>query len=58
MKTETIKISVWVKLGIMLVRRDSLPSNHPESNYQVIKKMDLIPEEYGLEYKPMCIYTL
>ena len=52
---KTIEVPEWCHLGIMIVRRDSLPSNHPESYYRYIKeKLKLNPEDYGILYNPYC----
>jgi hypothetical protein len=47
--SDKIDLSVWVKIGKMLVRRDCLPSDHPESEYNYIRNvLNLIPEDYGI----------
>ena len=47
--SDTIDMPVWVKIGIMLVRRDCLPVDHPESEYNYIKNvLNLTPEDYGI----------
>jgi len=39
----------WVPGGGMMYRRDCLPSDHPESEYNYIKKTyNVRPEEYGV----------
>jgi hypothetical protein len=42
-----IVISEWVRGGIGLIRRDSLPFNHPKSFYQALLRLGVIPEDYG-----------
>jgi len=45
---DKIKLTQYVKIGVWLVLRSSLPSTHPESYYQQIKSKGLIPEEFGV----------
>lgn len=45
--SDTIEMSVWVKRGLMMVRRDELPSNDPDHPYNWIKAQGLRPEDYG-----------
>lgn len=45
----TVKYSVWWKNGSMLVNRQYLAPDHPESLYQQFLKNGLIPEDYGLK---------
>ena len=47
---ETIDIPTWYKTGGgMMIRRDALPSSHPESEYGYIKNtLKLDPNIYGV----------
>ena len=43
-----IEVPVWVRDGGMIVRRDALGIDHPESTYNYIKNvLGKTPEEYG-----------
>lgn len=44
---ETLEVPVWVRKGTMLVHRDALPSDDPESTYQYILNKGFHPEDYG-----------
>lgn len=44
----TIDIPVWWNRNGMMTRRDCLPDSHPESDYQYVLKMGLIPEDFGI----------
>jgi hypothetical protein len=44
----TVTYSVWWKNGSMLVNRQYLSPDHPESLYQQFLKNGLVPEHYGL----------
>ena len=47
-----IEVSAWVGHGTgMLVRRDALPYDHPESVPSVIRRMGHDPAEFGY---PVC----
>lgn len=48
MAIEKIELTEWVQIGIMLVRRDCLPTNHQESTYIQIKNMGYEPESFGV----------
>lgn len=44
-----ISVPVWWKNGGMLVNRDALPAEHPESTYNYIKNvLKLNPADYGV----------
>lgn len=43
----TLEISEWVKLGAMMVRRDALDHEHPESFPSRIAAMGQDPTQYG-----------
>jgi len=49
-KPESLEIPVWWHMGNgRSLRRDALPSNHPESEYMYAKNvLKIIPEEYGI----------
>ena len=42
-----IEVPVWCKSGGMMIRRDALEPEHPDSTYSYIKNMGLNPEDYG-----------
>lgn len=43
-----IEVPVWVRAGGMMVRRDALSPEHPESTYNYIKEeLKLVPEDFG-----------
>ena len=45
---DEIAIPVWVKRGMMNVRRDCLDHDDPDHTYNYIKnELGLVPEEYG-----------
>lgn len=46
------EISVWWSNGSMMYRRDSLPSNHPESTYSCLKRLGKDPCDYGIRPTP------
>lgn len=45
---DTLEFSTWVKAPLGYIRRECLPSDHPESIYQVIKNKGLKPEDYNV----------
>lgn len=45
--SDDIEISVWVKRGMMLIRRDALDYDDPDHPYNFIKAQGLEPELYG-----------
>lgn len=50
---DEIKIPVWWKRGGMMTRRDCLPFDHPENEYNYIKReYGVEPEDYGV-YHPL-----
>lgn len=50
MTKDTIEYSVWVKKGIMMVRRDCLDADDPDHLYHYLKrKHGVNPEDYGIE---------
>lgn len=44
----TVRYSLWWKNGSMLVNRQYLSPDHPESLYQQFLNNGLVPENYGL----------
>ena len=48
--SDMLKIPVWVCTGAgMMCRRDTLPSDHPESTHNYVKYiLGKTPENYGL----------
>ncbi|UTC28102.1 hypothetical protein GURKE_00700 [Brevundimonas phage vB_BpoS-Gurke] len=50
---ETISYPVWITQGGMMVRRDSLPREHPECLYNYIRReYGVAPEQYGVFQPP------
>lgn len=48
-KIDSIEVPEWWKGDYRSIRRDSLPSDHPESTYMYIKNvLKKVPEEYGI----------
>lgn len=46
---DEIDVPVWYRGGTMMVRRDALPVEHPESTYNYIKNvLGRTPEEFGV----------
>jgi hypothetical protein len=45
----SIKYSVWWKNGSMLVNREYLSPDHPESLYQQLTLQGYVPENYGIK---------
>lgn len=43
-----ILISEWWSNGVMSYRRDTLPTDHPESTYSCIARLGLVPEDFGI----------
>ena len=51
--SDKINVPVWCKIGKMLVRGESLPSDHQESEYNYIKSvLGLKPEDFGVHHVP------
>ncbi len=46
-ENKSIQISEWIKVGIMSIKRNSLPEEHPESFYNQLKSKGVFPEDYG-----------
>jgi len=47
-----IEVPEWVRGSFMNVRREALPSRHPQSYYNYIKnELGLEPEEYGIFFE-------
>lgn len=44
----SVKYEVWWKNGSMLVNRQYLSPDHPESLYQLFVRNGLSPEKYGI----------
>lgn len=42
-----LSIPVWFSNGGMMVRRDCLPTKHPGSTYQYLKRHGYNPADYG-----------
>lgn len=44
---DTIDVPVWYSNGSMMVRRDALDTEHPESTYNWLLNNGHVPEDYG-----------
>lgn len=57
-KPESIDIPVWWEMGNgRSLRRDSLPSDHPECTYNYVKNVLRVdPEDYGIMHPIMGKY--
>lgn len=53
MTDDTIEVSVWVKRGKMIVRRDALNGDDPDHTYNYLKARGIRPEAYGIRPGPI-----
>ena len=56
-KPEEISIPTWWERGGMMTRRSCLESDHPESEYQYVKRTyNVDPEDYGIFHSDHYLY--
>lgn len=47
--SDTIEMTVWVRRGKMLVRRDALDPTDQDHPYNYVKSLGYNPEDFGIE---------
>jgi hypothetical protein len=54
LKVKEIRVPVWYCNGGLMIARDSLENNHPESTYNwIVRNIGVDPEDFGVK-RPDC----